>query len=198
MKLAQDRGWEDPGPEQVTVDFDDLDEDDDEAETGVEAYDEDTFFDFVERVGLQRSSPAVSGASGLDSQMLPVYQNPDMALASAVAILSTLTGRHLASPTYCALNLYITMVAKTGGGKNWPLNAPGVIFEALKCGDLNAGSFASAPALENRLERPRASSLLLMRSATSSLTAFQRVTKKLHLMKLHLAALSENYSAMAL
>ena len=83
--------------------------------------------------------------------MSPVYRNENMALAAAVSIISTLSGRHLASPTGSTLNLYIAMIAKTGAGKNWPLKAPSAVFEALGYDYLTTGSFASAAALEAHL-----------------------------------------------
>ncbi|UGX96766.1 PriCT-2 domain-containing protein [Bradyrhizobium barranii subsp. barranii] len=56
--------------------------------------------------------------------------NRPLAVASAVAILSAVCGRHLYGPTGCALNVYIVMLAGTAMGKDRPLSAPGAILEA--------------------------------------------------------------------
>jgi hypothetical protein len=49
--------------------------------------------------------------------------NPPLATAAAVAILSTVCGRRLFTPTGLSLAVYINCLAKTGVGKQAPLDA---------------------------------------------------------------------------
>ena len=56
--------------------------------------------------------------------------NRPMAVASAVAVLSAVCGRHLYGPTGTALNVYIVCLAGTAAGKDRPLSAPGAILAA--------------------------------------------------------------------
>ena len=136
-------------------------------EEGEEDGDEsETFFDFVERIDTKKAGQTLSQLRDwiLEYSSKP---NANMALASAISILSTLAGRHLASPTSCTLNFYVVLLAASGAGKNWPLTAPSIAFEALNLDMLTAdsedfnrliaASFASAQALENHLmETPAA------------------------------------------
>ena len=55
--------------------------------------------------------------------------NRSLAVASSVAVLSTLCGRHLYGPTGTALNLYIAAIAETSVGKDRPFKAT---YELLK------------------------------------------------------------------
>lgn len=62
--------------------------------------------------------------------------NRPLAVAAATATISTVCGRHLYAPTGTALNIYVAMLAKTGVGKDRPLNAPTQILEACGLGAL--------------------------------------------------------------
>jgi hypothetical protein len=125
----------------------------DESEIDVEPYDEDTFFDFVERVDINDVDGAARELRDWVFETSPAYQNQNMSLASSISIISTLSGRHLASPTACALNLYLLMLGATGSGKNGPLKRPKSVFEAMGIGCLTTAAFATAAALETHLQK---------------------------------------------
>lgn len=56
--------------------------------------------------------------------------NRPLAIASAIAVMSGICGRHLFSPTHSAMNLYIICLAPTAVGKGRPLSAIGEILRA--------------------------------------------------------------------
>jgi hypothetical protein len=63
--------------------------------------------------------------------------NRPLAVASSVAVLSTLCGRHLYGPTMTALNLYIAALAETAVGKDRPFKAPYELLKAAGYGHLH-------------------------------------------------------------
>lgn len=63
--------------------------------------------------------------------------NRPLAVASAVATLSAICGRHLYGPTGTALNLYIACLAGTSVGKNRPLSAVAELMAAAKLPNLH-------------------------------------------------------------
>ncbi len=58
--------------------------------------------------------------------------NRPLAVAAATAVLSTVCGRHLYSPTISTLNLYIIAMASTAVGKGRPLSAAGELLTAAR------------------------------------------------------------------
>jgi len=126
-------------------------DDDDDDEVAADEYDETNFFDFVDRVDINGVSGVIKLLRDWIYGTSPVYRNNTMSLASAVAIVSTLAGRHLASPTGCQLNLYIALIARTTAGKNHPLRAPNIVLSAMGLESLLAGTFSSSAALERHL-----------------------------------------------
>jgi hypothetical protein len=58
--------------------------------------------------------------------------NRPLAVASSLAVLSAVCGRHLYSPTSSTLNVYIVCLAGTAVGKNRPLSAVAEILRAAK------------------------------------------------------------------
>ena len=115
------------------------------------SFDARSFFDFIEPVSVNNVDGILAELRDFILHHSPIYQNKAMALGSAISIISALAGRTLASPTACPLNLYVALIAPTGGGKNFPLNAPGKVFAALDARAIVTGSFASAAAIEEQL-----------------------------------------------
>ena len=58
--------------------------------------------------------------------------NRMMALCAAVALVGTLIGRYVRGPIGSATHLYLIMLALSGYGKDWPLQAGRKLLEALK------------------------------------------------------------------
>src|SRR5215831_7343905 len=62
--------------------------------------------------------------------------NRMMALCAAVALVGTLIGRYVRGPIGSGTHLYLIMLALSGYGKDWPLQAGRKLLEALKKGSL--------------------------------------------------------------
>jgi hypothetical protein len=78
--------------------------------------------------------------------------NRPLAVAAAVAVLSTVCGRHLYGPTGTSLNLYIVALAGTGVGKNRPLDAVGELLREAGLGRIHTGAKAfSVSAVEKMI-----------------------------------------------
>ena len=80
--------------------------------------------------------------------------NRVLALGTAIAVAGTLIGRRVASPSRSATHLYVIGVAKTGAGKNHPIDCIMRLMTAANarhhCGP---GEFISMPAVINMLQR---------------------------------------------
>lgn len=82
----------------------------------------------------------------------PRRPNRPLAVAAAIATISTAMCRHLAGPTRLQSHLYIAAIGDTGVGKDWPLRAPGVILKAAGLGGVvTSGKFKSDVAIEGVL-----------------------------------------------
>lgn len=78
--------------------------------------------------------------------------NRPLAVAAAAAVISTVCGRHLYAPSGTSLVVYIAMLAKTGVGKDRPLNAPAEILHASGLGALSkSGKTFAVSGLENMI-----------------------------------------------
>ncbi len=81
------------------------------------------------------------------------YPNKPLALAGALALLSTITGRKIQGPTGLGTNLYIVSLAFSGTGKNFTRNLNSQLLIAADAGDLLSERMASSEGIEDRLFR---------------------------------------------
>ena len=108
-------------------------------------YDENSFFNFT---GTPMDLHDVDGFLKEVRDWVIRYsyptKNDDMALSSAITTVMTLSGLlNLMTPTSSGTNLYIINITKTGGGKNWPLKAPGEILKSFGLSNICRAGFAS-------------------------------------------------------
>jgi hypothetical protein len=80
--------------------------------------------------------------------------NRMMALGVANVVVGTLVGRCIQGPTDSATHLYVILLAPTGYGKDWPLNAGAALMDYAGASDLlGPHEWASAPGFEKRMAR---------------------------------------------
>ena len=94
------------------------------------------------RVNDQRFPPGLLGEVATWVMASSAYPNEDIALVTAIALLSTLTGRAYCTPTGAGLNQYILLLAQTGMGKEAIASAIGKLFAAVIADGIEiAGTF---------------------------------------------------------
>ena len=122
-----------------------------------------------ERVAVAKWTPAPKGVSdlealtyvpGLTGQIVEWIvrgakrPNRMMALGVASVVIGTLIGRVVEGPTGSATHLFLIILAPTGYGKDWPLQAGAKLMDAVGRGNLlGPQEFASAPGFIKRLKR---------------------------------------------
>ncbi|MCF3934327.1 PriCT-2 domain-containing protein [Acuticoccus sp. M5D2P5] len=79
--------------------------------------------------------------------------NRPLAVASAISIVGTLCGRHVATPTGCGTQLYVACIGQTAIGKDRPLKAVMQVMDAIGVPMLaGTAKFKSESALERDLQ----------------------------------------------
>ncbi len=76
---------------------------------------------------------------------------PELALANAIAVLGTLIGRKLCDRVDSRANVFIVALAGTGSGKEHSRHCSKMLLVAIHRDNLFVESFASAPAIVNRV-----------------------------------------------
>jgi bifunctional DNA primase/polymerase-like protein/uncharacterized protein DUF3987 len=80
--------------------------------------------------------------------------NRVLALGTAIAVVGTLIGRRVASPSRSATHLYVIGIAKTGAGKNHPIDCIMRLMTAANARHhIGPGEFISMPAVISVLQR---------------------------------------------
>jgi hypothetical protein len=80
--------------------------------------------------------------------------NRVLALAAALIVIGTLIGRRAMGPTGSATHLYIAMVARASGGKDWPCKAAQMLIKAAGAGaHLHPGDITAQSALHRVLTK---------------------------------------------
>src|SRR5262249_14498252 len=80
--------------------------------------------------------------------------NRMMAFGTAIVVVGTLCAQRVVGPTNSATHLYVTIIAPTGYGKDWPLQCGTRLMERLGLEDnIGPSEWASSPGLMKRLKR---------------------------------------------
>lgn len=76
----------------------------------------------------------------------------ELALGAALGLVATAAGRRYQSPTGLLTNVYLTALMPSGGGKDFPLRAPGKVLALANLDQMVGGRIVSAMGIRSALE----------------------------------------------